>query len=41
MGILKGILNPQDTKLIDFLLTKTELEVKANNFEENPIFPLT
>ena len=34
MGILKGILNPQDTKLFDFLLTKTELKVRANNFEE-------
>ena len=29
MGIVKGILNPRDTKLIDFLLTKTELKVRA------------
>ena len=34
MGIVKGILNPQDTKLIDFLFTKTELKVRANNFKE-------
>ena len=38
MGIVKGILNPQDTKLFDFFLTKTELEVRANNFEEGPNF---
>ena len=38
MGIVKGILNPQDTKLIDFLLTETELKVRKNNFEEEPNF---
>ena len=38
MGIIKGILNPQDTKLIDFFLTKTKLKLKANNFEQGPNF---
>ena len=34
MKIVKGILNPQNTKLIDFLFIKTELKVRANNFKE-------
>ena len=34
MGILKEVPNPQDTKLIDFLFTKTELKLRANSFEE-------